>query len=255
MKIEEIFNIPKECIVGNYIPKKQFYEFGELKSRDKTIFTDNIKKINWCYSLKDDNVRITPFKDNERNYEEVEIIKAILKKDVAIGKVERIAEIILRTIPYPSVLIFETENKILLAISHKREHKSDSSKTTLEELILTNYINLDNLDKIDKKLFYSLNIKNLSFSHFYRFYSDIVDNINIYNGSKLVERDLSVSVKLSPDEIKDIQEEIATKSKEIELKRNQIKKETQFNKQVEINIEIKGIEKEIEDLEAKLWMN
>ncbi len=252
MEIEEIFNIPKECIVGNYIPKKQFYEFGELKSKDKSIFIDNIKKIHWCYSLKEDNIRITPFKDNERNYEEIEIIKVILKKDLNIGKIERIAEIILRTIPYPSVLIFEIENKILLAISHKKEHKSDSTKTTLEGSILTNWIDLNNLDKIDKKLFNSLNIKNLSFSHFYRFYNDIVDNINIYNGSKLVKRDLSVSVKLSPDEIKDIQEEIVIKSKEIELKRNQIQKDTQFSKQVEINIKIREIGKEIEELKLKL---
>jgi len=168
------------------------------------------------------------------------------------GKIERIADIILRTIPYPSVLIFEIEKNILLALSHKQEHKSDSTKTTLEDLILTNWIDLANLDEIDKKLFESLNIKNLSFSHFYRFYSDIVDNINIYNGSKLVEKDLTVSVKLSPDEIKIIHEEIANKSKEIELKRNQIKKETQFNKQVEINIKIKEIEWEINELKGKL---
>ena len=38
MKIEEIFNIRNECIVGNFIPKTQFYEFGGLKSRDKAIF-------------------------------------------------------------------------------------------------------------------------------------------------------------------------------------------------------------------------
>ena len=168
------------------------------------------------------------------------------------GKIERIADIILRTIPYPSVLIFEIEKNILLALSHKQEHKSDSTKTTLEDLILTNWIDLDNLDEIDEKLFDSLNINNLSFSHFYKFYSEIVDNINIFNGSKLVKRDLSVSIKLSPDEIKAIQEEIVSKNNEIKLKRNLIKKETQFNKVVEINIEIKEVEKEIEELEAKL---
>ena len=252
MKIEEIFKIPPECKVGSYIPKKQIFELADLKSRDKAIFTDNIKKIYWCYSLKEENIRISSFKDKERSYEEVEIIKVILKKDLEIGKIERIADIILRTFPYPMVLIFEIENEILLAISHIKEHKSDFSKITLEGLILTKWIDLSDLDEIDKKLFDSLNVKNLSYSHFYKFYSDIVDNINIYNGSKLVGRDLSVSSKLTPDEIKAFQEDIDKMNKEIELKRNQIKKETQFNKQVEINIEIKKIEEEIGYLEEIL---
>ena len=63
---------------------------------------------------------------------------------------------------------------------------------------------------------------------------------------------MSVSAKLSPEEIKAIQEEIESKSKEIELKRNQIKKETQFNKQVDINVEINGLREEIKELESEL---
>ena len=95
MKIEEILKIRNECIVGNFIPKTQFYEFGGLKSRDKAIFTDDIKKIHWCYSLREDNIRITPYKDKIRDYKEVEIIKVSLKKEVTMGKIERIADIIL----------------------------------------------------------------------------------------------------------------------------------------------------------------
>jgi len=39
------------------------------------------------------------------------------------------------------------------------------------------------------------------------------------------------------------------------LRRNQIKKESQFNKQVEMNIEIKKIENKIKKLEKKLLVN
>ncbi|MDR0911678.1 MAG: DUF4391 domain-containing protein [Methanobrevibacter sp.] len=255
MKIKEILNIPKKCFVGTPMSKKDFYDFAQLKTRDIKIFTDIIDKITWVYALQEENIRITPFKDSIREYTEVHVYDVSLKtyKEEKTDKnIDRIADIILRTIPYPIILVFEYQNKIKLYVSHIKEHLSDSTKIKLEGPISTNWINLDNLDKIDEKLVDSLKLENLSFSHFYRFYSDIVDNINIYNGSKLVGRDLSLTVKLSPDEIKAIQEEIASKNKEIELKKNHIKKETQFNRKIEINIEIKGIEKEIKDLEVKL---
>ncbi|KZX16418.1 DUF4391 domain-containing protein [Methanobrevibacter curvatus] len=249
MKINEIFNIPKECEVGSKIPKKQFYENANLKTRDKSIFTDNIHKILWCYSLKEENIRITEYKDSIRDYKEVEIFHVSLKKA---DKINRIADVILRTITYPTLIIFQFNNKIQLFVAHKKEHLSDSSKVTLEEIISTEWIDLENLDNIDKKLFESLQLENLSFSNFYKFYSDIVDNINVYNASKAVGRDLALGVKLSPDEIKEIKDEIDRINDEISLKRNQSKKETQFNKQMEFNIEIHNLQEEIKKLEGRL---
>ncbi|MDR2624033.1 MAG: DUF4391 domain-containing protein [Methanobrevibacter sp.] len=229
MKIKEILDVPEKCFVGTPMSKKDFYDHAQLKTRDIKIFTDIIDKITWVYALQEENIRITPYKDNLRDYTEVHVYNVSLKtyKEGKTDKsIDRIADIILRTIPYPMILVFQYQNEIKLHVSHIKEHLSDSTKITLEGSISTDWIDLDNLDEIDKKLFDSLKLENLNFSHFYKFYSDIVDNINIYNASKLVGRDLSVRMKLSPDEIKTIQDEIANKNREIELKRNQIRKET-----------------------------
>jgi len=255
MKIKEILNIPEKCFVGTPMSKKDFYEYAQLKTRDKKIFTNIIDKITWVYALQEENIRITPFKDNIRDYTEVHLYNISLKtyKEGKTDKnIDRIADIILRTIPYPMILVFQFKNKIKIYVANIKDHLSDSSKITIEETISTNWIDLANLDKIDKKLFKSLQLENLSFSHFYKFYNDIIDNINIYNASKLVGRDLAINVNQSPDEIKAIYDEITDKNREIELRRAQIKKETQFNKRIEINIEIKEIENEIDGLKGKI---
>lgn len=255
MKIKEILNIPEKCFVGTPMSKKDFYDYAKLKTRDIKLFTDVIDKITWVYALQEENIRITPFKDSIRDYIEVHIYNISLK-DYKEGKtdknIDRIADIILKTIPYPMILIFEFKSKIKLYVAHIRDHLSDSTKITLEEIISTNWIDLANLDEIDNNLFESLQLENLSFSHFYKFYSDIVDNINIYNASKLVGRDLAINVKLSPNEIKAIYDEIADKNREIELRKNQLKKESQFNKQIEINVEINVLKEEVEGLKEKL---
>ena len=38
--IEDILEVPNDCIVDIVIPKNDIYEAAELKSKDKRIFTD-----------------------------------------------------------------------------------------------------------------------------------------------------------------------------------------------------------------------
>ncbi|MDL2246998.1 DUF4391 domain-containing protein, partial [Methanobrevibacter sp. OttesenSCG-928-K11] len=193
--IENFLDFPDKCSLGNFIPKNSFYENNILNSKDKKIFTENIEKITWLYSFKEENINIAPFEDDTRKYNEIELINVLLKQD---KKENQIAEIILKGIPYPMLLVFEFNGKVKLFVSHIREHLSDSTKIILEDIISTNWIDLDNLDNIDKKLFESLKIENLSFSNFYKFYNDILGAVIIYNGSRTVNRDVAISTKLNP---------------------------------------------------------
>jgi hypothetical protein len=92
------------------------------------------------------------------------------------------------------------------------------------------------LDNQDEKFFESLNIKNLSFTNFYAFNKD---NVIKYNASKLAGK----QVEQNPDKIKKIHDKIKLLDNEIELIKGKIKKETQFNRQIEMNIEIKKSKK------------
>ena len=62
----------------------------------------------------------------------------------------------------------------------------------------------------------------------------------------------SDSQKRCVEEIKRINDEIASLESEIKTKKAAIKTETQFNSKVELNIEIKGLECEIDKLKEKL---
>lgn len=233
--ISDYMNIPKQCELGSTIFKKHFYENAKLNKKDKELFIRHVDKIKWDYCLKPTNISIKQFKDDIREYNEIEFIKVKIKVP---DKTKRLAEIIMRSIPYPMILIFENRNRIQIFVAHQRINLADSSKNTVEELISTEWINLDDLDEQDKKLFESLNIKNLSFTNFYMFYNDIVDYIVKYNASKLAGK----HVKENADEIKDVYDNIKAIENEIELIRGKIKKETQFNQQVQMNMQIKELE-------------
>ena len=163
-----------------------------------------------------------------REYPEVEVIEVLLHKDY---KLKRIAEIIMRTIPYPMVLIFRLEGKVKFYVAHQRTNQSDSSKNTIEEFIATDWL------ESDSALFDKLDIKQMRFANFYALYSDIVDTISIYNLSNIIPTDDNITGA----EARELSAQIEDIEQEITSLRAKLKKVTQFNRKMELNMEIKRL--------------
>lgn len=229
MDTYNFLKIPDSCFIGNTIYKKLFYENADLSTRDKSLFTDTISKITWLYCLKPETINITAYKDEVRDYLEVEVIEVLVHKDY---KLKRIAEIIMRTIPYPMVLIFKLEAKRKLYVAHQRTNQNDSSKNTIEKFIATEWLDSDSA------LFAKLDIKQMRFTNFYALYSDIVDAISIYNLSTIMATDINITGA----EARELSAQIEDIEQEITSLRARLKKESQFNRRMELNIEIKKLE-------------
>ncbi|MSU02341.1 DUF4391 domain-containing protein [Tissierella pigra] len=229
MDTYKFLNIPDNCFIGNTIYKKLFYENADLSTSDKSLFTDTIGKITWLYCLKSETINIAVYRDEERDYPEIEVVEIVLNKDY---KLKRIAEIMMGTIPYPMLLIFKLEDKILFYVAHQRTNQSDSSKNTIEEFIATDWLESDN------DLFAKLDIKQMRFTNFYALYSDIVDYISIYNLSTI----MPLKDDITGVEARELSAKIENIEQEITSLRAKLKKETQFNRKMELNIEIKRLE-------------
>ena len=229
MDTYKFLNIPDSCFIGSTIYKKLFYENANLSTSDKSLFTDTINKVVWLYCLKPETINIPAYKDEVREYPEIEVIEVILNKEYGLN---RIAEIIMRTIPYPMLLIFKLEDKRQFYVAHQRTNQSDSSKNTIEEFIATGWLTSGSA------LFDKLDIKQMRFTNFYTLYSDIVDAISIYNLSAIMPTDDTVTGAKA--------RELSAKIEEIEGQINslraKLKKESQFNRKMELNIEIKRLE-------------
>lgn len=229
MDIYEFLNIPDSCFIGNTIYKKLFYENADLSASDKSLFTDTINKVIWLYCLKPETINIPAYKDEVRDYPEIEVIEVLVHNDY---KLKRIAEIIMRTIPYPMLLIFKLEDKRQFYVAHQRSSQSDSSKNTIEEFIATDWLD-NNSDLLAK-----LDVKQMRFTNFYALYSDIVDAISIYNLSTI----MPMEGNITGAEARQLSADIEAIEQEIVSLRSKLKKETQFNRKMELNIEIKKLE-------------
>ena len=222
-------NIPDSCFIGSTIYKKLFYENGNLSSGDKALFTDVINKVVWLYCLKPETINIPVYKDDIREYPELEVIEVSVTQDY---KLNRIAEIIMKTIPYPMILIFKLEDKVRFYVAHQKINQSDPNRNTIGDFIYTDWL------ERESAFFDQLDIKKMRFTNLYALYSDFVDAISIYN--------LSLMIPIHPNITGDEARELSAKIEEIEQRitslRSKIKKETQFNRKMEQNIEIKKLE-------------
>ncbi|OPJ62562.1 DUF4391 domain-containing protein [Clostridium oryzae] len=244
----EKMNIPPSCEVGSTIFKKLFYENANMNSSDKKIFTEDVEKITWKYSFKEENLNIKPLITEELDYEEIAVIEISLANDL---KYKRIAEIVQMTIPYPLILIFTHKDRILINSAGKRINKADESRNTVENYVYSPWINLSALKGNELQFFEALNIRNFSFVNMYMFYNSFVDRLNVFNASVITGNFEKLSSK-NIEEVNSLNKEIQSLSTDIENLRSSLKQEVQFNRRIDINIEIKKLEEERTNLIKKL---
>ena len=138
----------------------------------------------------------------------------------------------MRAIPYPMLLIFSFEGKYQLWAAHQRFSLADNSKVTLEEPIFTEWQEENSI------LWDRLNISKLRYTNFYDMYSDLIDAIAVFNVSKLTDKEIN------GEDARKLLRSNAEIDSRIAVLRAELKKATEFNRKMEINMKIKKLEKE-----------
>ncbi len=127
-----MIELPKECIVDKFIPKKIFYEKVSLSTNLKQEFVDKIDKIYWKYKISEDTLNIS----KTENVEEIEIFELTLKEKV---NCQNIIKVITKNIPY--IILFEIcyKDEVQYAI----KHNDDIYFTNWNEKINFNFNGID----------------------------------------------------------------------------------------------------------------
>lgn len=253
--IEDILEVPTNCVVDSVIPKKEVFEAADLKNKDKRIFTDLIKQIKWCYNFTEDNIRVEKYVDEKRRYDEVELININLKYDnvhkIDVGKfkeddkIDRIADIVMRFIPYPIILTMQYDNELKFYTAHIRESKADYDKIVIDGKILsTNWMDIDNLNEIEDDFISKIQLDNLDRADFYSFYNSYFEAIVQHDGAIMA----GGIVNLSVGEIKKIYDEIFILDSKIKEVEKEISQEDNFNAKMDLNIKAHKFKEEKEKL-------
>ena len=236
---------PESAHLHKRIPKKQFLESGELVAGDKKLFRENVKNVYWEYTLKPSTCPVLPFRDNEREYLEVAVLQVEMNSQKGH---KRIAEIIHRVIPYPLMLGLYTETgEFALSIAPKRFSQAEHGAFVAERFFTTGWMNCDGLNEGEVAFIQSLAWSNMPLQNYGSLYNAWTDRFTGYECSVLSG---TFAIGKAGDRL-----ERLTRCREIESRiselRGQLKKAA-FNRQVELNTQIKKFEIELKQLAENL---
>ena len=244
----DALDIPDVCLLNKTLFKKLFLESGQLDVTDKKALRDDIEKIRWLYTLKPSTINIAPYKDSEREYDEIAVLQLELSSAT---RAKRIGAFVNKAIPYPLVLMFTHGDSLAISVADKRINQVDKAKWVAEDGWITHWFNPSTPKAAERQFMDDLSIENLSFLNFYAFYADIKNCVIALNASQR-SGVYGITSKAQTDTRLKSLRRIDELEKEMAELRGALKKETQFNTKLKLNVAVKDCQDEITRLEEKL---
>lgn len=107
-----MINLPKECKVDRFLPKKTFYEHVGITAKTKEEFVNDVEKLTWLYKMSEDTINVTKTKE----VEEIEIFQIEMKNKIIPSNV---IKAIVKGIPYKILFKLIYNNDYCYAINPK----------------------------------------------------------------------------------------------------------------------------------------
>lgn len=126
--------LPEATRIEQRIAKTLLIEHGAPTAADRRRINDGIERIDWMAALKPATVGIAAYRDTEREYLEIAVLRVALKPTAK--AVPRLIELLHRAIPYPVLALTETGDQPLLSTAHLRWSQGETGKTVLDGDVL-----------------------------------------------------------------------------------------------------------------------
>lgn len=240
-------NLPQAAYLGARIYKKQLLENADLTITDRKWVNEDIESLEWRYTLKPATINVAKYEDADREYLEIALLHIKIKSET---HVKRLGEVIQRSIPYPLVVVFEYDNKININLAHKRVNRADASKLKVEQFFDSDW--LFSNSETELEFFEQLNATSYSHQDLFAYYQDLVRRLVALQTAKFTGK-FSLTADAEADKLR--QENLQV-LKQLELQlisfKAQVKNETQFNRKLEGNVQIKQIKQQIQHITTKL---
>ncbi len=258
--------LPDSTFLGTRITKKMLIDNNELSSADKKLVTDVIQSVEWQNTLKPETLNIPVYVTDAVEYLEVAVICVVLKTDEKKGELTKINKLLHSLIPYPVILLVKQEAKLAISLADKRINQADKSKLVIEHIYSSDWLNTKNITENENYFLNDFSLKNTSSINYFELYHDFISMligletsnisgryISKNNSNSISEAsdrqsddlDSSAFIEKSNEDKTSLLRELGALETELSSIRNKIKKETQMNIKMRLNVEAKRIKNNI----------
>ena len=234
-----LYHYPSTAKVDKIIPKNKLYQRGSANHRIERLFVEQVESIRWAYKLSPHTINL----NDSETIKEIQIFSIV-------SRVERLDTEVLQFIDklIPSPIIFEIvfEDKIKVIATYKRQSQADSQKFVLGKYYATDWQDLTQRE--DLPIVFGI-------ADLYEYFIEqlllstnkaspnvvLIPNIKA-NLSTMTQKTDSIEDKIAHTE------KMALLTKQIYELQKRIYKEKQFNRQVEMNLQLQTLQKQLKDL-------
>ncbi len=234
-----LYHYPSTAKVDKIIPKNKLYQRGSANHRIERLFVEQVESIRWAYKLSPHTINL----NDSETIKEIQIFSIV-------SRVERLDTEVLQFIDklIPSPIIFEIvfEDKIKVIANYKRQSQADSQKFVLGKYYATDWQDLTQRE--DLPIVFGI-------ADLYEYFIEqlllstnkaspnvvLIPNIKA-NLSTMTQKTDSIEDKIAHAE------KVALLTKQINELQKRMYKEKQFNRQVEMNLQLQMLQKQLKDL-------
>ncbi|WP_164123049.1 DUF4391 domain-containing protein [Sphingobacterium sp. xlx-130] len=213
----DFFDLPDSCHYGKVIPKNSFDKYGSAK--EKKMLTDLVARMSWTHKLAPYTINLPG-----KNIIELQVIHIELKRKVDIDEILSLVD---KYAPYSIVFVVQFGEEVYVSATVKHTNPSFSDCCVLDLTFKSDWISVEDFRFV-------LNLSyNLDFVFF-----DLCKQLSPFASSAI-------------DSLEDL---IAKTSlffkldKEVKRLRAAVASCKQFNRKVELNLELNQIQQEISKL-------
>lgn len=244
------FNPPPRAVVNTVITKKLFLDQMTLTPSEKKLIRDDISSIHMRIVLQPQTIGLMEYETEEFQYKQIVISEVVLNRQSVCFSIARLMQ---QAFPYPLILLLKNGEEYMINWADKRINLADKSKRVIENLEFTRWISPSNNDSVTKGFLNSLDITKPQ-CHNLKELFDILKN-RFY--MLAVADETGNYSETTPDSILYYREQMALLTQNREEQKNiieELKIETQFNVQVQLNGNLKRLQ-EVENMIKERLMN
>lgn len=234
-----LYHYPSTAKVDKIIPKNKFYQQGNANHRIERLFVEQVDSIRWAYKLSPQTINL----NDSETIKEIQIFSIV-------SRVERLDTEVLQFIDklIPSPIIFEIvfEDKIKVIANYKRQSQADSQKFVLGKYYATDWQDLTQRE--DLPIVFGI-------ADLYEYFIEqLLLSTNKASPNVVLIPNIKANLSTTHQKIASIEEKIAHTeklallTKQINELQKRIYKEKQFNRQVEMNLQLQTLQKQLKDL-------
>ncbi len=243
--------LPDSARVNQRVPKKLLVENGAPTAADKRRINEGIEEILWLASLKPNTIGVPDYSDDVREYLEIALLTVTLRQD---AKASRLSELIHRAIPYPLFLVLLQGDITILSLAHKRRAQNEAGKFVLDNNVVEVTVsgNAPLSAEMNRRFLDAMALGNQPRANLWLLYQGWIDTLVALQASQLT----GTFTQAATNEAAIARWEAVHMCRELETRiaslRNAATKEKQIARRVELNLEIKGLQRILKNETEKL---